>query len=505
MERYLMYLRKSRMDTDYEEISITETLSRHRITLEKLCKSKRLHVDEVLEEVVSGESLAARPQMMRLLEMVSTGDYAGVVCMDIERLSRGSSMESGYIMQILQVNGCKIVTPGKTYDLQNESDEQFTDMKFMFSRYELKTITKRLVRGRNQSASEGKFMGSMAPYGYRAYKLPGEKGNSLMVIPEEAKCVQMIFDMYGQQGMGYNAIAYKLNDMHIPARKGEWSQTSICNILTNEVYLGKIRWRREPVKRVVKEGMLSKKRILNDDYELYEGRHEAIITEEQWDRVQEILNRHKHTSNHTERQLKNPFAGVLYCEKCGGIMKRYVPRPKESPTAWFRCMTRNCDCKMIKCEVAEKNILNAMEEWLEEYQIQLAQTQTQAVDPIDTALETVHSQLTGLQLQQEKICEYLEKGIYSVEMFTKRNAALSKEIEQLRDSETDLLRQKSEGNKRNRAAAELIPTTQHILDSYDALTVEEKNSLWKLVMRRATIYREPEGEVHIHIYPNLPR
>ena len=137
MERYLMYLRKSRMDTDFEEVSIAETLSRHRTTLEKFCKSKRLNVVEVLEEVVSGESLAARPQMMRLLELVSTGSYAGVVCMDIERLSRGSSMESGYIMQILQVNGCKIVTPGKTYDLQNESDEQFTDMKFMFSRYEL--------------------------------------------------------------------------------------------------------------------------------------------------------------------------------------------------------------------------------------------------------------------------------------------------------------------------------------------------------------------------------
>ena len=301
-----MYLRKSRMDTDYEEISITETLSRHRITLEKLCKSKRLHVDEVLEEVVSGESLTARPQMMRLLGMVSTGAYAGVVCMDIERLSRGSSMESGYIMQILQVNGCKIVTPGKIYDLQNESDEQFTDMKFMFSRYELKTITKRLVRGRNQSASEGKFMGSMAPYGYRAYKLPGEKGNSLMVIPEEASVVRMIFGMYGLQGMGYNAIAYRLNDMHIPARKGQWSQTSVANILTNE-------------------------------------------------------------------------------------------------------------------------------------------------------------------------------------------------------SETDLLRQKSDGNQRKRAAAELIPTTQHILDSYDALTVEEKNGLWKLVMRRATIYREPEGEVRIQIFPNLPR
>ena len=243
MDRYLMYLRKSRMDTDYDEVSVEETLSRHRQILDRYCKDKKLNVVEVLEEVVSGESLAARPQMMRLLDLVSTGMYAGVVCMDIERLSRGSSMEAGYIMQIFQTNYCKIITPGKTYDLQNESDEQFTDMKFMFSRYELKTINKRLVRGRNQSASEGKFMGSMAPYGYRPYKLAGQKGNSLRIEPEEAKVVQMIYDMYGKQGMGYNAIAYALNDMHIPARKGQWSQTSIVNILTNEVYLGKIHHR----------------------------------------------------------------------------------------------------------------------------------------------------------------------------------------------------------------------------------------------------------------------
>ena len=88
MEQYLMYLRKSRMDTDYENISVKETLSRHRTILENFCKAKKLHVAEVLEEVVSGESLYARPEMMRLLDMINTGMYAGVVCMDIERLSR---------------------------------------------------------------------------------------------------------------------------------------------------------------------------------------------------------------------------------------------------------------------------------------------------------------------------------------------------------------------------------------------------------------------------------
>ena len=126
------------MDTDYENVSVAETLSRHRKILEDFCKMRRLHVVEVLEEVVSGESMHARPEMMRLLGLISTGMYAGVVCMDIERLSRGSSMDSGYIMQVLQVNNCKIITPGKTYDLRNDSDEQFTDMKFMLLQMEMK-------------------------------------------------------------------------------------------------------------------------------------------------------------------------------------------------------------------------------------------------------------------------------------------------------------------------------------------------------------------------------
>ena len=63
MERYLMYLRKSRMDTDFDEISVEETLNRHRRILESFCKERRLNVVDVLEEVVSGESLSSRPTL----------------------------------------------------------------------------------------------------------------------------------------------------------------------------------------------------------------------------------------------------------------------------------------------------------------------------------------------------------------------------------------------------------------------------------------------------------
>ncbi len=269
-----------------------------------------------------------------------------------------------------------------------------------------------------------------------------------MIVPEEAQVVSMIFDMYGQQSMGYNAIAYKLNDMHIPARKGERSQTSVVNILTNEVYLGKIRWRKEPVKRIVRDGMIAKKRIKNDDYELYEGRHEAIVTQEQWDQVKAAQVQRFHAPKSTERHLQNPFAGLLFCEKCGSIIKRRVPDKRRSPTAWYRCLKRGCDCKNIKCNTVEKAIYDAMSEWLQAYIIQLESNQQPKQDPVETALQVVRSQIAELQLQQENICEYLEKGIYTVDMFTKRNAALTKEIKQLQFSEADLLKQRGDGEEK---------------------------------------------------------
>lgn len=62
-----------------------------------------------------------------------------------------------------------------------------------------------------------------------------------------------------------------------------------------------------------------------------------------------------------------------------------------------------------------------------------------------------------------------------------------------------------DGAEANKAALDIIPTTQHILDNYDILTVEEKNRLWKLVLEKVTLYRTPQGELSVHIYPKVPK
>ena len=74
-------------------------------------------------------------------------------------------------------------------------------------------------------------------------------------------------------------------------------------------------------------------------------------------------------------------------------------------------------------------------------------------------MKAVRVQCTQLQLLQEKICEYLENGVYTIDMFTKRNASLAKELKQLQSAEADLLRQQGEGKQKKQATVQIIPTT----------------------------------------------
>lgn len=196
MERYTMYLRKSRFDRDYAELSIEETLKRHKAILDKVAGDRGYYIAQVYYEVVSGESIAARPEIQKLLEKVAAGFYAGVLVVDLERLARGNSADQAYISQVFQFSGTKIVTPAKTYDPGNEFDEEYFEFGLFMSRREYKTINRRLVRGRDSSASEGKYIGSIAPYGYRRVKLENEKGFTLQPEPGEAETVQKIFRMF---------------------------------------------------------------------------------------------------------------------------------------------------------------------------------------------------------------------------------------------------------------------------------------------------------------------
>lgn len=508
LARYIEYLRKSQMDRDYEELSVEETLKRHRKKLEEFTNRKRLNVEVILEEVVTGESLSERPKMLQALELVNTGEYDGIVCMDIDRLSRGSSFDTGYIMQVLQINNCKIITPDKTYDLNNESDEQFADMKFMFSRFEFKTISKRLVSGRNTSASEGKYLGSKPPYGYNIIKIKGDKGNTLEVIPEEAKVVQMIYDMYTTENIGKRTIAHRLNLLHIPTKTGKkWTETSVNNVLRNIVYTGKIPWKRMTTEKRFVDGKLIKKRKIHDDYEVHEGLHEAIITDEQYDLAQQIKSDRRVSPTKIGTEIKNPFGTIMFCEKCGSRIKFTTSSKKYKNTApRFKCKEegRSCDCKSTRAFEVEEVIVKEMRKWLDGYILTLDSQEIIPDNTLEEALERCQKELKDLMEQQDNICDLLEKKVYTIQMFTKRNTAIQEEIDTVNAAIKDLKDQIAHKLNTQVTEENIIPATQKLLDNYEMLTPKEKNDLWKVVLHKVTYYKgQTGGEFHITIYPKL--
>lgn len=155
--RAAIYLRKSRAE---EHMSLDETLGRHMATLTEYAQKYGYLVDEadIYKEVVSGESLFARPEMLRLMEAVSAGRYEAVLCMDMQRLGRGGMYDQGFILDTFKGAETLIVTPDRIYDLTKEMDEEAAEMQTFLSRSEYRMITKRLRRGTMHSVNNGAYM-----------------------------------------------------------------------------------------------------------------------------------------------------------------------------------------------------------------------------------------------------------------------------------------------------------------------------------------------------------
>ena len=147
MEQYCIYLRKSRSDQEAEARGEQETLSRHESILTDLATKRGYIVTAVYREVVSGETIASRPQMQRLLKEVEQGLWDGVLVMEVERLARGDTIDQGIVARSFQFSDTKIITPQKIYNPNNEFDEEYFEFGLFMSRREYKTIRRRLIAG----------------------------------------------------------------------------------------------------------------------------------------------------------------------------------------------------------------------------------------------------------------------------------------------------------------------------------------------------------------------
>lgn len=511
MEQYAKYLRKSRFDRDYAELSVEETLKRHESILDKMAGDRGYYVAKTYYEVVSGESIAARPEIQKLLEEVNAGIYAGVLVVDLERLARGNGADQAYISQVFQFSGTKIVTPAKIYDPSNEFDEEYFEFGLFMSRREYKTINRRLIRGRESSAAEGKYLGSIAPYGYQRVKLPNEKGYTLEPAPSEAEVISLIFSMF-LQNAGTKIIANTLNDQHIPTRHGDlWTYSTVANILTNPIYTGKIRrgWSRQI--KSVEDGVVKKrvKRHKNTDaYQLFEGLHPALISEEDFQLVQQVrLQKQPAAKVKKSFELQNTFAGLIFCTHCGKRIGRTTMSAAQNSRVRLRCVNaRNCHNVSADYDVVEREIINALRTWLDGYRVKI-DTVGYADDIADCKgqLERLAQEAAKLQMQLDNAYNLVEQGVYTLELFRSRREKLSGSLDEICQRQTAIEATLRKLETSDHAQSNLIPRTEALLDSYDQMTNQERNALLKAILHRIEYAKGANGKIEIDLYPRLPK
>lgn len=507
---YVIYLRKSRADLEAEARGEGETLAKHRTALLKLANSLKLNIVEIYEEVVSGERLSDRTEMLRLLDRINENPPKGVLVMDQDRLSRGNMQEQGFILNTFRSNNVLIVTPHKVLDLNDESDEFQADITSLFARQELRMITRRLQRGRDISAESGNYVGTRPPYGYDIDLRPD--GRTLKPN-DKAEIVRAIFHWY-DEGMSSTDIAKKLTaELKIPSYNGkEWNYNVILQILKNPVYIGRIQFRktaRIKVNRPDKKYDIKKRPA--DKIIDVPGKHPAIIDEELFYRVQEKLKSNILIRNKKGFPPINTLAGLVKCGKCGRAMT--LKRNGRNPDLFYlHCNNPLCDNRSVRFDFVEEKVLNFIRDWIKHFKLELKSRKPKKPDTIalkEKLIEETRQQLAVYEEQRSRQFDLLEQGIYTKEVFLERSKALAERIEEATTRLAKLQKELEEEKQRNINQKEVVPKLEHAIKYYMAATdVKKKNMVLKEIIHEVKFWKEKyqyNEEFTLEIVPKFPK
>ena len=398
------YLRKSR--TDDPLLTVEEVLAKHEQMLDDWVERNLPGLGKVPEEnryreVESGETIDSRPEMQEVLRRIESPRVKAVLVVEPQRLSRGDLEDIGRLVKLLRYSNTLVITLQYTYDLRDERDRDLFERELKRGNEFLEYTKKIMYNGRLLAVENGNYIGTKAPYGYRKIQIREGKKKcfTLEPIPEEARIVKLIFEMY-RDGYGSHKIARTLNEMGVKTKTGgKWVPESLKRLRCNEHYIGKVVWNRRQTVKTVEDGEVVVSRPISHDYMVFPGKQPAIIDQELWDAVQAI--RDKIPPVKGRAKYANPFAGLIYC-RCGKPMSRRTYKNKEGKE-------RNpprllCDgqteCGTASCYVSEmeQEIIKALKAAIADFDLQIKSSSQDKIEQ--------HRKLIA---QQEKRLEELEK------------------------------------------------------------------------------------------------
>lgn len=493
---YCIYLRKSRKDMEAEARGEGETLARHDRALKDLARRMDYPIAKIYREIVSGESIANRPQMRQLLADVAARKYEGVLVMEVERLARGDIYDQATVASTFKYSGTRIITPRETYDPSAAKDEVHFEFLLFMSRCEYKTITRRIQTGRTSAAKEGRYIASRPPYGYRRIRRPDGVW-TLEIVPEQAEIVRQVYFWYSH-GEGGARIAARLNAMGVRTQMDkQWAQYTVIQMIRNPIYKGYITWakRVDTVVGVDEHGMKQHKRVRNADPICVRGYHDPIVSDELF-AAANCTGREGSMPKRVGMPTQNPLAGLVHCALCGHHMVRTPGTLRPDGTRYpdrITCRTQGCTNYGCSIAALTEAVLNILRTWSISYPAAPEKTESRESD---IARDHARQHIAQLESQRAKLCDLLERGIYDDETYLQRSAALAAQINAARE-ELKHLEAEAEKPDPDALIRAIAPRCGEALESFAvATTAEEKNRILRQLIDHITFRKSARGNNH---------
>ena len=454
-----------------------------------------------------------RPSFRRMIADIEAGKVGCVITKDLSRLGRNYIEAGTYIEIFFPKHNVRYIAVTDGVDSLTSPELDITPFKNILNDMYSRDISKKVLAGRMTRSRQGKFCGGTQPYGLK--RDPEEKGH-LLIDPETAPVIRKIYDM-ALDGWGCMRIAKRLIEDKAPITHVKtqtecdvnyyyWSASRISHILRNPFYKGA-----HLVCRTHQKGIRSGTVdiIPREDWEIIENCHEAIVTPEEWDKVQELIDGRPAIMEGNACPFYNIFHGIIYCATCGKSMQvryekvgrtgksRFTGKMREPiDKAYYICQTYNrlgknaCTSHKIEARDLYDLVLKDIQE--------LAAMALQDADAFYSRLcRRMERQYQTDASEAQRECEKLEvrnqeiddlflnlytdkaKGILSEQRFLKLTSAMEQEQEANRKRLQDL----SLLIRRTESQESDVQTFIHESRQYAAIQELDEAMLHRLISR----------------------
>ena len=438
----LDYGRKSR--TDDPLLSVEEVLDKHDKIIEEYAEKHLggpIPEENKYREVGSAESLDSRPEILRLLKAIENPAIKAVAVVEVQRLSRGDLEDAGRLIKILRYTNTYVITPMKIYDLRDEYDRDAFERELKRGNEYLEYFKKIQARGKLASVKEGNYVGSVAPNGFdRIEKTDGDGRktyHTLIERKDQADVVRMVFNWYCNEDIGVTAICRRLEELGVKTKTGGkyWRTYQIFSMLENVHYIGCVRWNWRKTIKIIEDQEIRRLRpkAKVDEYLVFEGKHDGIVSEELFYKAREIKGKRHRTKR--DLTLKNPFSGLMYC-KCGAKMGYNTYRKNGVEYAPPKLVCNNqihCKTGSVVFEEIYADVCATIRDCIEDFEVRIKNNKDDSFKLHKDLVDRLEKKLKELEEKEVKQWEdqYDPDVAMPPEIFKRLNQKLLSEKEEV--------------------------------------------------------------------------